>query len=618
MCGICAYIGFDPGYQYAVEGLFLLQSRGYDSCGICSYHENSGFTISKYATTETISSYDLLVKEKDKHFSSNVMILHNRWATHGSKTDINAHPHMCNKNKFVLVHNGIIENYTDIKKELIERHSIKFISQTDTEVIVNLISICYEQIKDIELAIEMALGRLTGTWGLVIMCIDSPNKLYCARHGSPLLIGFGENYAMIASEQSGFCKYVNYYNCLNDNDIVVLEKIDGHIDIHKKSHNKCEYEKRKITIQIDAMTPCPYPHWTLKEINEQYQSSLRAMGMGGRIVNDKEVKLGGLMQHIKELHDVNNLILLGCGTSYYAGLHCISLFKKISGFNIVEIYDGSEFTSYDIPKIGKTALLLLSQSGETRDLYHTLEIGRDNNLYMIGVINVVDSLIAREVNCGVYLNAGKEVAVASTKSFTSQIIVLNMIATWFAQIKGINEYKRAEIIHGLRTLPLDIETTLNTIKEQCKIIANYLKDYNDAFIIGKGMCEAIAREGALKIKEISYIHAEGYASSSLKHGPYSLIQKGSPVIIIIPEDEHFIQNINIIEEIKSRHAFVIAIADKNLNNDKIDICVKISQNYSFRGILSVIVLQLIAYETACAKNINPDFPRNLAKVITVQ
>lgn len=617
MCGICAYIGYEPGFQQAMEGLRLLQSRGYDSCGICSYH-NSGFVISKYATTENTSSYDLLMKQKDKHCNSNMLILHNRWATHGSKTDVNAHPHMCYKNQFVLVHNGIIENYLDIKKELSEKYNIKFVSQTDTEVIVNLISVCYETTKNVEMAIEMALSRLTGTWGLVIMHIENPNKLYCARHGSPLLIGFGENYAMIASEQSGFCKYVNYYNCLNDNDIVVLEKNNGHIDIHKKSHTKCEYEKRKITVQIDALTPSPYPHWTLKEINEQYQSSLRTMGMGGRIMNDKEVRLGGIMQHITELQNVNNLILLGCGTSYHAGLHCMSLFKKISGFNIVEIYDGSEFTNYDIPKIGKTALVLLSQSGETRDLYHALEIGRDNNLFMIGIINVVDSLIAREVNCGVYLNAGKEMAVASTKSFTSQVIALHMLAVWFAQIHTINEYKRKEIIHGLRTLPLNIETTLNTIKEQCMIVADYLKNQNNVFIIGKGIGEAIAKEGALKIKEITYIHAEGYASSALKHGPYSLLQKGTPVIVIIPEDEHFAQNNNIIEEIKARHAFIIAITDKNLNNDKIDICIKIPQNYPFRGILSTIVLQLIAYETACAKNINPDFPRNLAKVITVE
>ncbi|AYV82327.1 MAG: glucosamine-fructose-6-phosphate aminotransferase, partial [Homavirus sp.] len=545
---------------------------------------------------------------------STIGCVHSRWSTHGAKTDENAHPHMCHKGKFSLVHNGIIENYAEIKQKLINNYGVIFKSQTDTEVIVNLISVLFDELQNTEMAIYKALTQLEGTWGLVIMDIDTPNKLYCARHGSPLLIGFGDSYMMVASEQSGFCKYVNNYICLNDHDIVVLEKNNGTVDFHK---NK-DYELRHITVEPGALTPSPFPHWTIKEINEQYDSSMRAMGMGGRIMNDSEVKLGGLSAHIDQLVDVDNLILLGCGTSFNAGLHCISLFKQLSGFNTVTIYDGAEFTKYDIPKNGKTALLFLSQSGETRDLHNAIEIGKDNNLYMIGVVNVVDSLIAREVHCGVYLNAGKEVGVASTKAFTSQVIVLNMIAIWFAQIRNINVNKRSTIIEGLRRLPIDIKTTVNTVNSICKEVATYLKNQHTVFILGKDICESVAKEGSLKIKEIGYIHAEGGSSSALKHGTYSLIDSGIPIIIINPNDEYYGKNFNIIEEIKSRQAFVITISDTHTSRDCVDICIKIPKNYPFRGLLAVIPTQIIAYELACIKGHNPDMPRNLAKCITVE
>ena len=294
----------------------------------------------------------------------------------------------------------------------------------------------------------------------------------------------------------------------------------------------------------------------------------------------------------------------------------MSLFREISGFDTVQVFDGAEFSKKCIPKSGKTAILLISQSGETKDLHRCIDIAKDNNLFMIGVINVVDSLIAREVHCGVYLNAGREFAVASTKAFTSQVIVLYLIAVWFAELKNINELKRHKIIDDLRRLPLDIKNTIHNSHDLCKSIAKYLVDYNSIFILGKDNCEHVAKEGALKLKEIGYIHAEGYSSSSLKHGSYALITSGYPVLIISPNDKHFARNSGIANELKSRNAYLIGISDIDIDS-KYDVQIKVPNNDTFVGLLSNMVQQLISYELAILKGHNPDYPRNLAKVITV-
>lgn len=629
MCGILAYIGTNPGFDLALDGLKMLLNRGYDSSGVCSINPYGKFVLHKYATSKTVSAVKLLEDHKEEHQLSNTIIMHTRWATHGAKTDANSHPHLDYKKRFAVVHNGIIENYKDLKKELEINHKIKFLSETDTEIIVNLISVYYDIYGDVDRAINDALNRLEGTWGLVIMCLDEPNKLYCSRHGSPLLIGFSEKYTIVASEQSGFCNNVNNYVCLNDNDTVVLERIEdlnssidsnrsvGNLNTHilfKKLH---EYEIRKVTSQIGDLTPDPYPHWTVKEISEQHDSVMRAIGMGGRILNSSEVRLGGLNSHVADLTAVDNLVLLGCGTSYFAGLNSVPLLKKMSGFNSVQIFDGAEFTEHDIMKMGKTAILLLSQSGETKDLHRCIQIAKDHNLFMIGVVNVVDSMIAREVNCGVYLNAGKEVAVASTKVFTSQVTVLSMIAVWFAQKRGINTNMRCKIIEGLRRLPLDIKTTVESVGSICKQTASYLLSKHTLFILGKGRCESIAYEGALKIKEIGYINANGYSSSALRHGPFALLEEGTAIIMVVPIDDNFSKNINILSEVKSRGAYVIGISNSNLDKHDFDITLRVPYNEAFSGLLSVIPLQLIAYELAVMKGHNPDFPKNLAKTITV-
>ena len=613
MCGIVGILGENDAFQTLLDGLYQLQNRGYDSAGI-SVLENGEIVTIKRATTDKESALDLIGKSKDKHTANHIGIAHTRWATHGGKTDTNSHPHQSHDDKFTLVHNGIIENFQEIK-EMLKVKGIKMRSQTDTEVIVNLIAMYFEECKDVVSAMKQTVSMLKGTWGIAVLYKNEPNKLYCTRHGSPLLIGNDSENAMVTSEQSGFCNKFSKYIVLNNSDICIIEKSvsTGMISVNTK-----DTYVEKDTLNTDsALTPDPYPHWTIKEINEQVESSLRAVSLGGRLISNDHVKMGGLYEREHDLKALDNIILLGCGTSYHAGMIGVHHLKEIGGFNSVQLFDGAEFSELDIPKMGKTGLILLSQSGETKDLHRCIEIANGNDMMMIGVVNVVDSLIAREVQCGCYLNAGREVAVASTKAYTSQIIILSMIAIWFAQVKGVHKQKRYRMLNDLRALHMDIE---KTIRMNEKVIPDEIVPLFDnkpsCFLLGKGRCESIAREGALKIKEISYIHAEGYSTSSLKHGPFALLEPDFPVILIAPEDEHYAKSMNAYEEIKSRNATVIMITDK----DKCDkpYAIKIPYNKTYRDMLSIIPLQLLSYELSLRRGLNPDMPRNLAKVVTVE
>jgi len=618
MCGIFAFLGYDFDIEKLYQNLLILQNRGYDSAGMSSI-TGSKFLIHKYASLENKSAFELLKTHMNEYGKVNNFISHVRYSCIGIPSDNNSHPHIDYTGKFALVHNGIIENYSSLKKELIS-NGAKFSSDTDTEVIVNLIGYYYQnqddQKKNSRYAIEQAIERLEGTWGLVIQCLDEPNKLFCVRHGSPLLIGINNDYGMVASEQSGFSKHVKNYVSLNNHDIVELRKEDGRVVLDTTQ----SYNLMKVQTDNFALTPDPFPHWTLKEIHEQFEASFRTMGMGSRILDDKHVKLGGLDNSIKDIIDIENLILLGCGTSYHAGLYCSDLFKRISGFNTVQILDGAEFTPFDIPKKGKTGLILLSQSGETKDLHRCVDIAKELGLMMIGVINVVDSAIARDVQCGVYLNAGKEMGVASTKCFTSQVIALSMIACWYSQNRNINEVGRMEVIRSLRTLPYDINNIIKTKNDECVNVAKYLIDRESAFLLGKGQNKAIAMEGALKIKEIGYINANGYSTSSLKHGSYALINKGFPTILLLPDDSMFQRNNSVGEELKSRQSYVVCITDREVDEyltNIYDINIKIPKNNVFFGLLSNICLQLVAYHVAIMKGNAVDMPRNLCKAVTV-
>lgn len=621
MCGILGIIIKNNDKElikYMLEGLIQLQNRGYDSSGLCIL-DNNNFNVIKYASTDEISSIDKIKKEiKDNSFSAKICIGHNRWATHGGKTDYNAHPHLSFCGNWCLVHNGIIENYLTLKSFLIEKN-IKFNSETDTEIIVNLLSYNYNIYKSSIIAIQNTINQLVGTYALLILNRNE-NTIYFVKNGSPLLLGIGKNEIILTSEQSGFCGKIQNYICLENKDIGYIYYDENNSLIFKMTSGK-DYEKNNVILEDQILTPYPYKYWTIKEIFDQPITISNSINNGGRIENNSKVKLGGMEDYKELFKDVDNIIFLGCGTSFNVCAICKFFCKILCNFNISQYYDGADFTEKDIPKNGKTIFVLISQSGETRDLYLSLEIAKKYNIKTIGIINVVDSLISREVTCGIYCNAGRENGVASTKSFTSQIICTILLILWFSQNQNINEELRREIIKDLKNVKDDFKETLDELKEIIENISKEWKEYKNMFILGKGIDEWIAKEGSLKIKEISYIHSEGYSASSLKHGPFALLDHNFPTIILNCDNNYDSKIINCVEEVMSRNSPVLLITNnkdiklKNSNNLKI-IYTKYNKSFSF--LLGIIPLQLLAYYISINKNINPDIPRNLAKVVTVE
>jgi len=630
------------------NGLKYMQNRGYDSAGIVTIQEKSP-VIHKYASTDSEDSLMKLNNVLSQHKDSNIGFGHTRWATHGSKTDNNSHPHKSNQGIFTLVHNGIIDNYAFIKIELLN-NGYTFYSETDTEIICNYLEYIFlkkcdsvmentDKLSDGEYekliieTIEEVQTKMSGSWGLVIFSCYAPDTLFCVRHGSPILIGKNDNEVLIASEQAGFGNRVNTYFILNTNDVCVIRYCDSSKEI--KINTSFTYSYKKTNTQVIRDSPAPYPHWTIREIYEQENSARNAISMGGRVLSKQEVRLGGLHDHKDIITSATNIILLGCGTSYHSGFIAREYFKRLCNVNCVLLFDGAEFTEQDIPKNGDSIAIFISQSGETKDLHRCISIAKSNNVFTVGVVNVVDSLIAREVNCGVYLNAGTEVAVASTKSFTSQSIVLTMIAIWIGQQKKINAYKRTECITDIQNLSQHISQTLRISNERITDgILSIFDGRPSCFLLGKGMGEGTAREGALKIKEITYVHAEGYSSSALKHGPFALLDKGFPVILFSPSDEHFAKNQNAFQEVYSRGASIIVIHDDLISNDDNEnekqeaenknvfesavLQIRVPKNSTFQSILNMIPIQMLAYKLAVRKGINPDKPKNLAKVVTVE
>ena len=607
MCGIVGYLGNEKSTNFVIEGLTLLQNRGYDSVGISSIIDNKLQTI-KYASTNTYNSIELLKEKINIDENTHISIGHTRWATHGAKTDINAHPHHDNKNRIAVVHNGIIENFNTLKTDLLNK-GYHFISQTDTEIIAVLIGYYLDNNYSMTEAVKQTVNQLKGTWALLIINREHPNKIWITRNGSPLLLGIEDDFVMIASEQIAFHNYIKQYIVLNNDDVMEISLNDQKISYNINIQSYQTRTKQHTDIEL---SPVGYDHWTIKEINEQPSSVIRAMNNGGRILTESTVKLGGLDTNKANLLDIDHMILLGCGTSFHSGLWVLDIFKSLDIFDTVTIYDGADFNKRDIPKRGKTGAILISQSGETKDLHRCIQIIQENNMISIGVVNVIDSFIARESNCGVYLNAGREVAVASTKSFTNQCIILSLIAIWFSQNKNTCLEKRKRIITDLHNLPFQMKEILK-MENIYKIneISRTIKDTNSIFILGKGKEEAVAKEGALKIKEITYIHAEGYSSAALKHGPFGLIVEGLPIILLDVNEKYREKNENVFQEVSARGANVLKISDENGE-------LIINKNQTFGGVLANVYIQLISYYCAIEKGFNPDFPRNLAKVVTVE
>ena len=601
MCGIVGILQPEKGsINIMFDSLTNMKNRGYDSVGY-GYIDMHSFKIVKKASTRVKDAFEIIKTSKEFLNSfSNCSIGHTRWATHGSKSDKNSHPHKSFDETCMIVHNGILDNYK-VLKTFLEKNDYKFISDTDSEVIANLISYNYKKYSSCEFAIKESLKQMSGTWGLLIMFTDLPNTIYGCRHGSPLLIGNTEKLFVATSEQSGFPVTIDNYITLKNGDLC-----KAYID-HESDTLKVKYEHgyvpKKVVSCVFETTPAPYPHWTLKEIHEQTKTCYYAINNGARI-KDNIVKLGGLHTIREKLKCIKHVILLGCGTSYNAAQCARHFFTKRCSFDTVQVFDASELDVSDIPNIGEVLVIFITQSGETRDLYMCID--KCKECTKLGVVNVVDSLIAREVECGCYTNCGRENGVASTKSFTSQLIVLSLIAFWFRHHQNLSLNEPS--LDDIKCLPLQIETVLNS----CKFLnVDMFENKKSIFVLGKGIMEYVAKEASLKIKEMAYIHAEGYAGSSLKHGPFALLDD-SVIVILLLNKQNTKEMHNVYEQVKSRECPTYIISDCETECD-----LRIPRNNNYNQVLFIVALQYIAYKLAVKKGINPDFPKNLAKVVTV-
>lgn len=616
MCGIVAYLGSSQAWPILVQGLAILQNRGYDSAGVASYcGAESKIKVFKQASTSSQRAIEALEDHNPDMVAGepSTGIGHTRWATHGPRTSENAHPHLDETQSFAIVHNGIIENYLEWKGFL-ETKGYSFSSQTDSEVIVVLWSYYYTVIGDVTDAFRKTIASLEGTWGIVGMSLHTPLSLYCARHGSPLLLAVSDGQAFVASQAEGFGRYAKSYICLKSHDIATLTLTkNGQVALGMIDPSL--YPTRPATHTFD-LTPAPYRFWTEKEIASQGKVVGLALKNGGRVESTSRVCLGGIADHTTHLLSHNHLVFLGCGTSLHAALAMKPLYQSISGFQTVQAVDGAAFTLGDVPDLHSTLLIFISQSGETKDLARCVDMAKENDLFMVGIVNAVDSLIAREVNCGVYLNAGREVGVASTKAFTGQITVLSLIAVWFSQERGLKPLQRKRVIRDLQALPFDVEEALKADETP---LVHALQDKTSAFVLGKGPCHATALEASLKLKEIAYIHVEGFEGSSLKHGPFALLTKHTPVVLLMPASASgfgYEKMINGLEEIQARNAPLVVVTDTTLAY-KVPV-VKVPANETFGFLLCLIPLQKAAFNLAISQGINPDYPRNLAKVVTVE
>ncbi len=611
MCGIIGYIGNKEAYPLLINGLKRLEYRGYDSAGIAvlNHHYNI------YKCKGKVSDLENSIEKKD--ISGTIGMGHTRWATHGEPNDVNAHPHTSQNGHFIVIHNGIIENYTRLKKKLQDR-GYNFKSETDTEVLVNLIEYIYIKGQvSAEIAVRLALTKVIGAYGLVIACKDEPDKLIAARKGSPLVIGVGQDEYFLASDATPIIEHTNNVIYLNDNDVAIIKK--GELTLKTLRNDKLIPKVQKINLDIEKIEKNGYEHFMLKEIFEQPRSISDTFR--GRIATDlSEIYLGGLYNVIPKLIEAKRIILIGCGTSYHAALVGEYLFEDLSRIP-VEVEYGSEFR-YRKPVIYKDDIVIaISQSGETADTLAAIRLAKQSGALVIGICNVVGSSIPRETEAGVYTHAGPEIGVASTKSFTTQVTVLTMMAMMIGRKRNaLTQNQYTDLIKKLTAIPDNIKKIL-TLNNEFKRIAKLYKNANNFLYLGRGYLFPVALEGALKLKEISYIHAEGYPAAEMKHGPIALIDENMPVVVIATKDNSYEKIVSNIQEIKARNGIVIAIVTegdtmiKNMANHILEVP---ATDEALTALLTVIPLQLLSYHIAVMRGCNVDQPRNLAKSVTVE
>jgi len=615
MCGIVGYIGHRDAYPIIVKGLQRLEYRGYDSAGIALFDGNE-INLSK--TKGKVE--DLKNKSKASiSLNGTLGIGHTRWATHGIPNDINSHPHYSNSGDLVIIHNGIIENYESLKQALTKR-GYTFTSDTDTEVLVNLI----EEVQKTEgvmlgQAVQIALNQAIGAYAIAVFDKKKPDEIVVAKLGSPLAIGIGDNEFFIASDASPFIEFTNNAVYLEDEEMAIV-RLGKEIKLRKIKDDAIAYPNiLELQMNLEEIEKGGYDHFMLKEIYEQPRAILDTYR--GRLLADQGlIKMAGIDQHLEKFLNANRIIIVACGTSWHAGLVAEYIFEDLARIP-VEVEYASEFRYRNPVITDKDILIAISQSGETADTLAAIKLAKEKGAFVFGVCNVVGSSISRETHTGAYTHAGPEIGVASTKAFTTQITVLTLMALKLAKEKGeFSESKFHEFLTELETIPSKVEKALesNTLVE---IIADVYKDSPNCLYLGRGYNFPVALEGALKLKEISYIHAEGYPAAEMKHGPIALIDEQMPVIVIATKKGHYEKVVSNIQEIKSRKGKIIAIVTEG--DEQVtklaDHVVEIPETLeSLSPLLTTIPLQLLSYHIAVMRGCNVDQPRNLAKSVTVE
>jgi len=614
MCGIVAYIGKREAYPILIKGLSRLEYRGYDSAGVAMIDKDGDLNV--YKRKGKVSELIAFAKEKDT--TGNIGIGHTRWATHGEPNDINSHPHYSQSRNLVMIHNGIIENYASIKERLTKRGHT-FESQTDTEVLIHLI-------EDIQLhegikmghAVQAALKQVIGAYALVVLDKNDPDTIVAAKKGSPMVIGIGSDDFFIASDASPIIEYTKNVVYLEDEQVAIIRR-GQELKIRNLKDKEITPYVQELTTELESIEKGGYDHFMLKEIYEQPRSVLDSMR--GRLKADiGEVRMGGIVEHEKKFEKAKRIIFIACGTSWHAALVAEYLFEEFARVP-VEVEYASEFR-YRNPIIYQDDIVIaISQSGETADTLAAVELAKSKGATVLGICNVVGSSIARATHGGSYTHAGPEIGVASTKAFTAQVTVLTLMALHMGKVRGtLTESRYRQMLYEMEAIPSKIQEVLK-LNDQLREIAYSYKDSRNALYLGRGVSFPVALEGALKLKEISYIHAEGYPAAEMKHGPIALIDEEMPVFVIATKGANYEKVVSNIQEVKARKGKVIAVVTSGDKEVKAvaDYTIEIPETDEFLvPLISVIPLQLLSYHIAVMRGCNVDQPRNLAKSVTVE
>lgn len=614
MCGIVGFIGCSEAYPILIKGLHRLEYRGYDSAGVAIISPDNRLNV--YKTRGKVA--DLEEHTSDKNVSGTIGIAHTRWATHGEPNSTNAHPHVSNDGKIAIVHNGTIENYAVLKQALVQ-HGVEFTSDTDTEVLVKLIEYIKSSTNSSTIdAIRSALKEVIGAFAIAVIDLDDPDRLYAARKSSPLVIGLGETGSYLASDATPLVEYTDKVVYLRDDELAILSRNEP-LQVINLDNEPANVDIQTLRMSVSELEKGGYPHFMLKEIFEQPRT-LRDCIRGRVVNNNTEIKLSGIMDNADAFKNAGRIVIVACGTSWHAGLIGKRLIQDL-GKIAVEVEYASEFR-YSNPVLNPNDIVIaISQSGETADTLAAIKLARSKGAMVYGVVNAVGSSIARESDTGTYIHVGPEIGVASTKAFTGQVTVLAMMALAIGQLRGtLSKEDTAEIASSIQRLPDFIEETLKLDPVIKQLSQTYTYVHNFLYL-GRGYNYPTALEGALKLKEISYIHAEGYPAAEMKHGPIALIDRELPTVVIAPRDDLYEKVISNIQQVKARGGEVIAIVtsgDKEIAriaDHTIEIPHVIEQ---LSPIVAAIPLQLLAYHIAIKKGCNVDMPRNLAKSVTVE